>query len=97
MIIEGKCDAWFTIIEKYTNDLKLDDDHKQALIDLLNLAWQDLREKDYEDNNSKTYCLLREFIKKVKDQKKLESEQSEQYDSIVKFAQELLAVLNYNI
>jgi NTE family protein len=95
LIIEGKCDAWLTIIEKCTNDLKLDDEHKQALIDSLNLAWQDLREKDYEDNNSQTYSLLGDFIKKVKDQKKSESEQSEQYDSIVKFAEALLAVLNY--
>jgi hypothetical protein len=97
LIIEGKCDAWFTIIEKCTNDLKLDDEQKQTLIDSLNLAWQDLRKKDYEDDNSKTYSLLRDFIKKVEDQKKLESEQYEQYDSIVKFAQSLLAVLNYNI
>ena len=97
LIIEGKCDAWFTIIEKCTNDLKLDDYHKQTLMDLLNLAWQDLREKDYEDNNSQTYCLLRKFIKKVKDEQKSESEQSEQYDSIIKFSQALLAVLNYNV
>ena len=44
-IIEGRCDAWFTIIEKSISDAILDDDNKLALINALQTARQNLREK----------------------------------------------------
>jgi len=83
LINEGRCDACFTIIEKSINDLKRDDDEKKKLIDELNLAWQNLRDKDYEDNNSQTFYKLTEFIKKIKNEKKL-----------VMFTNELLSIIN---
>lgn len=71
--------------------MKLDDKEKSPLIDGLNLAWQNLRGKDYEDNDSHTYHMLTDFIKKVKDEKKLETYQSA---ILVKSAGELLAILD---
>jgi hypothetical protein len=91
LIIEGRCDAWFTIIEKAIDDLELEDDEKQKLIDALNLVWQNLREKDYEDTDSETYHMMTEFIKKVKDEQKLGQEES---DKIIVSAKTLLSMLN---
>jgi hypothetical protein len=91
LLKEGKCDTWFSIIEKSIYDLKLDDRNKHILISELDMVWQKLRERDYEDNDSHVYHLLANFIENVKDKQKLEAYQS---DILVKPAKELLAILN---
>ena len=91
LLKEGKCDTWFSIIEKSINELKLDDPNKHILFSELDMVWQKLRERDYEDNDSHVYHLLANFIENVKDKQKLEAYQS---DKLVKPAKELLAVLN---
>jgi predicted acylesterase/phospholipase RssA len=65
LIKEGKCDAWFSIIQKEVNDMKLDDDKRDALIKILDKAMQNLRKNDYEDNNSEMYHLLSKFIREA--------------------------------
>jgi NTE family protein len=92
LIIEGRCDAWFTIIEKSINDdAKLDNDNKLALINALHMARQNLIEKDYEDNDSQTYQLLTEFIKKVEAEK---GREKDRLKNIIKSAEELLSILD---
>jgi NTE family protein len=90
LIIEGRCDAWFTIIEKSINDTKLGEENKLALIDALHMARQNLTEKDYEDNDSQANRLLTGFIKKVKAEKRLETNQS---TKLVEPAEKLLSLL----
>jgi NTE family protein len=63
LIKEGKCDAWFSIIQKEINDMKLNHRDRDSLIDKLDKAMQDVRRNDYEDNDSQTYHLLSEFIR----------------------------------
>jgi NTE family protein len=91
LIKEGKCDTWFSIIEKGINDLRLDDHNKHILISELDIVWQKLREKDYEDNDSYVYHLLTNFIENVQNKQKLEPYQS---DKLVKPARSILAILN---
>jgi hypothetical protein len=90
LIVEGRCDAWFTIIEKCINEVELGDE-KRALIEALRIAWQNLKEKDYEDNDSQTYQLLTEFIKKVEAETGLEKHHSK---NLVTSARELLSILD---
>lgn len=66
LIKEGKCDAWFSIIRKEINDMKLGDSDRNSLVEKFEKAMQNLRNSDYEDNNSETYHLLSEFIKAAK-------------------------------
>ena len=66
LIKEGKCDAWFSIIEKIIMDMNLDHHEKITLTSELDLIWQKLREKDYEDNDSETCRLLTEFTNTAK-------------------------------
>jgi hypothetical protein len=90
LIIEGRCDALFTIIEKsIINDTKPADKNKLALIKALHMARQNLIEKDYEDNDSQTYQLLTKFIKKVEEG--LEKHHSK---NLVTSANELLSILD---
>jgi hypothetical protein len=49
---------------------------QDRLIDKLNEAMKNLRQNDYEDNDSQTYFMLNEFIEEVKNEDKLE-----RYDS----------------
>ena len=62
LIKEGRCDAWFSIIQKDIADMKLDDTDKHTLIEMLDNAMQSLKNNDYEDNDSHTYHMLSEFI-----------------------------------
>ena len=91
LIKEGKCDAWFSAIEKSINDMKLDDYKKHTLVSAMDLVWQKLRENDYEDNDSYVYRMLTDFIENVKDRQKLETYQSAK---LIKSAKEILAILN---
>ena len=91
LIKEGKCDAWFSIIEKRITDMNLDQHKKHTLTSEVDVVWQKLRERDYEDNDSYVYHLLANFIENVKDKQKLEAYQS---DKLVKPAKELMAILN---
>jgi NTE family protein len=65
LIKEGQCDAWFSILQKEINDMELND--KQILIETLDKARQNLRNNDYEDDNSWTYHLLAEIVKAMAD------------------------------
>jgi NTE family protein len=91
LIIEGKCDAWFTIIEKSINDAKLDDKNKCVLIEALHNVGQNLEKKDYEDNDSQAYQLLTEFIKMVEAEKGLEKHHLR---NLVASAREILSILD---
>ena len=62
LIKEGKCDAWFSIIQKEINDTE-SNRISITLIETLDKAMQNLRKNDYEDNNSQTYHLLTELVK----------------------------------
>ena len=90
LIKEGKCDAWFSIIKKSINDMKLDD-YNNTLVNALDLVWQKSREKDYEDNDSYVYRMLTDFIENVKDKQQLETYQSAK---LIKSAEEILTILN---
>jgi NTE family protein len=90
LIKEGKCDAWFSIIEKGIMDMNLDHHNKRTLSSELALIWQKLREKDYEDNDSETYHLLTEFINTTKVIGKSETH----IDTLVKYTAELQATLD---
>jgi hypothetical protein len=80
LIKEGECDAWFSLIKKDINDMELSNTDntviQDRLIDKLNEAMKNLRQNDYEDNDSQTYFMLNEFIEEVKNEDKLE-----RYDS----------------
>lgn len=91
LIKEGKCDAWFSIIEKSITDMDLDHHKKHTLASELDLVRQKLRERDYEDNDSYVYHLLANFTENVKDKQKLEAYQ---YDKLVKPAREIMAILD---
>ena len=70
LIKEGRCDAWFSIIQKEIIDMNLKD-IEETMINLLKEAMQNLRKNDYEDNDSQTYDLLTEFVKIVEATDKL--------------------------
>jgi hypothetical protein len=91
LIKEGKCDAWFSIIQKDIIDMELADSDKHTLIKVLNKAMQNLRKKDYEDNDSQTYHLLTEFIKAAKNIDKSKIYQSAK---LVKSGEALMAILD---
>ena len=91
LIKEGKCDALFSVIRRRINNMKIDDYKKRILISGLDLVWQKLKEKDYEDNDSYVYHLLTDFIENIKGKQKLESYQSA---TIVNPVKELLAILD---
>jgi NTE family protein len=74
LIKEGKCDGWFSIIQKEINDTELNDKH--TLIEMLDKAMQNVRKNDYEDNNSQTYHLLTELVKAFEDQQKSKTDRS---------------------
>lgn len=90
LIVEGKCDAWFSIIQKEIIDTNLDDT-EETMIKPLNEAMQNLRKNDYEDNDSQTYHLLTEFVKIVEESDKLETHQAAK---IVKSVEAFMAVLS---
>jgi hypothetical protein len=90
LIKEGKCDAWFSIIEKSIMDMNLDHHEKYTLASELNLVWQKLREKDYEDNNSEMYHMLREFINTARGIGISETHP----DRLVKYTDELKAAID---
>jgi hypothetical protein len=91
LIKEGKCDAWFSIIQKEINDMKLSDSDRDNLIRILGEAMQILRENDYEDNNSQTYHKLSEFIRAAENADKSKLNGSAR---IVKSAEALMATLD---
>jgi NTE family protein len=66
LIQEGKCDAWFSIIQKEVNDMELTHSNRRTLTEKLDEAMQNLRRNDYEDNDSETYHMLSEFIREAK-------------------------------
>jgi hypothetical protein len=65
LIQEGKCDAWFSVIQKEVNDMELTHSNRRTLTEKLDEAMQNLRRNDYEDNNSETYRMLSEFIREA--------------------------------
>ena len=91
LIKEGRCDTWFSIIQKDIADMKLDDTDKHTLIEMLDKAMQNLRKNDYEDNDSRTYHMLSEFIEVVENIGK-----SKGYDlsRFVKSTEALVYILN---
>ena len=92
LIKEGKCDAWFSIIQKEINGMKLnDDDRHNTLIETLDKAMQNLRKDDYEDNDSHTYHILSEFIRVAKNIDKSKAHESAR---LVKSAEALMAILD---
>jgi len=90
LIKEGKCDAWFSIIEKIIMDMNLDQHEKLTLINEVDVIWQKLREKDYEDNDSETCHLLTEFTNTAKVIGKTEIHT----DRLVKYTEDLKATLD---
>jgi NTE family protein len=89
LIKEGKCDAWFSIIQKEINDTELNDKH--TLIEMLDKARQNLRNNNYEDNNSQTYHLLTELVKAIEDPQRPKTDRS---TKIIKFVEAFMAILN---
>jgi len=65
LIQEGKCDAWFSVIQKEVDDMELTHSNRRTLTEKLDEAMQNLRRNDYEDNNSETYRMLSEFIREA--------------------------------
>jgi predicted acylesterase/phospholipase RssA len=93
LIKEGKCDAWFSIIRKEINDMKLNDSHrKDDLIEKLNKAMQSLRNNDYEDNDSEAYYWLSEFIREA--EKNIDKSKVHESARLVKSTEALMALLN---
>jgi NTE family protein len=93
LIKEGKCDAWFSIIQKEINDIKLNhSDRKNDLIEKLDKAMQSLRNNDYEDNDSEAYYWLSEFIREAEK----DTDKSKVHESarLVKSAEALMAILD---
>jgi len=75
--------------EKSIMDMNLDHDKKHTLTSELNIVWQKLREKNYEDNDSEAYHLLGEFINMARIIGKSETHT----DRLVKYTEELKAVI----
>jgi hypothetical protein len=74
LIKEGESDAQFTLIQQGINELQGGTDIAQIqnnMNDILNQAIINLRDNDYEDNNSHTYRKLTEFIEAVKRNKEV--------------------------
>lgn len=67
LIEEGKCDAWFSIIQMEVIDSEIGVRDKHHLIELLDKAKKNLRKKNYEDNDSETYHWLTEFVKALEE------------------------------
>ena len=92
LIKEGKCDAWFSIIQKDIADMKIDDvGTKYTLIEKLNDAMQNLKKNDYEDDDSQTYHMLTEFIKETENIDKSKIYRSAK---LVKSAEALMTLLD---
>jgi NTE family protein len=91
LIKEGKCDAWFSIIRKEINDIKLGNSDRNELVKILDEAIQNLRNNDYEDNDSETYHLLSKFIRTVENKDKSKAHESAK---LVKSAKALMAILD---
>ena len=70
--------------------MNLDNHVKRSLTSELNLVWQKLREKDYEDNDSETHHLLMKFINTVKVTGKSETH----IDRLVKYIEELKVAID---
>ena len=82
LIKEGECDAWFSFIQEGIKNMGLYDKHifdtKDKLIDRLNEAMKNLRDRDYEDDDSLTYSKLCEIMDEVKKNKdKLDVQKAE--------------------
>ncbi|HET7283299.1 MAG TPA: patatin-like phospholipase family protein [Nitrososphaeraceae archaeon] len=90
LIKEGKCDAWFSIIQKEIIDSEIADRDKHDLIELLYKAMQNLRKNDYEDNYSQTYHSLTDFVKALEDPEKSKTDRSAK---IVKSVEAFMAIL----
>jgi NTE family protein len=90
LIKEGKCDAWFSIIQKEMIDLEIADMDKHHLMELLYKAMQNLRKNDYEDNDSQTYHSLREFVKVLEDPEKSKTDRS---SKMVKSVEAFMGIL----
>lgn len=95
LIKEGKCDAWFSLIQKDIQDMELFDDStdiRDILIHMLNEAVTNLRDNDYEDNNSQIYHKLTNFIHEVeKNNDKLKSNQS---TKLIRSADAFMAIID---
>lgn len=89
LIKEGKCDAWFSIIEKIIMDMNLDPDNKHTLTSMLDIVRQNLRVKDYEDNDSKAYQSLEDFINMAK----VIGKSDNHTDRLVNYTEELKAII----
>lgn len=92
LIKEGECDAWFSLILRDADSLELDsgaagNEIRGLLLDTLHKAQENLREKDYEDNDSQTYQMLTEFIDIVRKNtdiiNKLNSDQADKLAEMV--------------
>ena len=91
LIKDGKCEAWFSIIQEEINDMELDDYDKHLLNKKLRNAVQNLRKGNYEDNDSQTYHLLAEFIKETQNKDKSKTHQS---SKLVKSVEALMTILD---
>lgn len=91
LIKQGKCDAWFSIIQEEINDMELDDGDKHLLNKKLHNAVQNLRKNNYEDNHSQTYHLLAEFIKETQNKDKSKIYPSSKH---VKSVEALMTILD---
>lgn len=94
LLKEGECDAWFSLIRKDTENLKLDSvdeiETRNQLLDKLNEARENLKKQDYEDNNSQTYRMLTEFIDIIKKNKNIINKLNpNQTDKLVEMADRL--------
>ena len=71
LIKEGECDAWFSLIQRFIEDIQLSTDAVQIRDRLLN-KWnqvvKNLRENDYnyKANKSRTHRELTKFIDQIK-------------------------------
>ena len=90
LIEEGKCDAWFSIVQKEVIDSDIAVRDKHHLIELLNKAMQNLRKNNYEDNDSQTYHWLTEFVKVLEDPEKPKTDRS---TKIVKSVEAFMAII----
>jgi hypothetical protein len=90
LIEEGKCDAWFSIVQKEIIDSDIAVRDKHHLIELLNKAMQNLRKNNYEDNDSQTYHWLTEFVKALEDPDKPKTDRS---TKIVKSVEAFMAII----
>jgi gas vesicle protein len=83
LVKEEECDAWFSLIQKDINNMELfadSTDIRDTLIHILNEAMTNLKDNDYEDNNSQTHHKLTNFIDEVdKNKDKLKSDQSTEF------------------